>query len=257
MSRYKGQTYSVPLERGGFCHNKNIDTISPEDMVHPSRNLWLNEGGIRKRGGTAKVDTNIMFTIGDPVYSGGGGLDDLSSGTVYAHTAADTFTVYITHAATPDKFKWRRGSGSWTENVAITGAEQTLEKGFKVTFAATTGHTVDKSWVITIAAPEIVGIADHRLANGNQKIVRATSDGKLWKDNVTTIKTGLGTSKYAYFSQWGDYLIIVNGNHIPMTWNGVDASATNFANVPNDWTGTNYPKQVLLHGRGNSMRGGV
>ena len=254
MSRYRGETYSIPLEAGGFCHNKNIDTIAPEDMVHPSRNIWLNEGGIRKRGGTTPVDTNIMFTIPDPSFNGVG-LDDLSSGSVFTHTKVVSFVIQIDGTGTPDTFKWMRTGGSWTGEIAVTGSEQTLEYGFKITFAATTGHTLTDQWSITIAAPGVMGLFDHILANGNAKIVRATSDGKLWKTNAVTIKTGLGTSKYTFFEQWGDYLIITNGNHIPMHWNGVAASATNFANVPNDWTGTNYPKQIVLHGRGNSMRG--
>ena len=166
MGRYVGECFAIPLEKGGFSHNKNIDTIAPEDMVHPSRNIWLNEGGIRKRGGTTPVDVDPM-------------------------------------------------SGS----------------------------------------PEVNGLFGHRLANGNQHIVRTTADGKLWKSNIATIKTGLGLSRYPYFSQWGDDLIIANGSHIPMWWNGTDASATNFTNVPTDWTGINHPKQIVLHGRGNSMRG--
>ena len=227
MSRYRGETYSIPLEAGGFCHNKNIDTIASEDMVHPSRNIWLNEGGIRKRGGTTPVDTNVMFTIPDPTFNGSG-LDDLASGSVFTHSKAVTFVVKLHATGTPDTFKWMRTGGSWSTATEITGTEQTLEYGFKVTFAATTGHTATDQWSITIATPDVMGFFDHILANGNSAIVRATSDGKLWKDTVTTIATGLGAGKYPFFEQWGDYLIITNGNHIPMTWNGVAASASDF-----------------------------
>jgi hypothetical protein len=136
VARYIGETYSIPLEQGGFCHNKNIDTIDPFDMVHPSCNIWLNEGGIRKRGGTAPVDTESMGAVA------------------------------------------------------------------------------------------VMGIFDHRLANGNQHIIRATSDGKLWKNVTTTIKTGLVNSKYASFIQDGDILLACNGANKPMTWNGVAAAVT-------------------------------
>ena len=205
MSRYLGDTYSIPLERGGFCHNKNIDTIDPFDMVDPSCNVWLNEGGIRKRGGTVHVDTNIMFTIGDPDLTGAG-LDDLSSGSAYAHTAATVYTVELTHSGTPDKFRWQRTGEGWSAIINITGAEQTLDKGFKITFAATTGHTVGDCWAITIAAPEVMGLFDFWLANGNQKIVRVTADGKVWKTNAVTIKEGWTINKLASFVQTEDII---------------------------------------------------
>ena len=163
MSRYLGETYNIPLERGGFCHNKNIDTIDPFDMIHPSCNIWLNEGGIRKRGGTAIVDT-----------------------------------------------------------ISTSG--------------------------------QIVGLFDFWLANGNQKIVRVTSDGKIWKDNTNTIKTGWTVDKLASIIQAEDVIYICSGADLPVTWNGTDAAVTNFANVPTDWTGSNYPAQMILHGRGNSLR---
>ena len=38
--------------------------------------------------------------------------------------------------------------GAWTAGVAITGAEQTLADGQKLTFAAVDGHTVGDQWVI-------------------------------------------------------------------------------------------------------------
>ena len=186
MARYIGETWSIPLESTGFCHNKNIDTISTSDIVHPSCNVYLNEGGIRKRPGTSIVDTNIMFAIGDPVLDGSG-LDDLSSGTVYTNiTAATTFTVQITTAAATDKFKWMRTGSSWTENVSITGAEQTLEYGFKITFAATTGHTLDDSWTIDIVGSEVMGLFDFT-CGAVQKVMRATNDGQIWYDDEHTL----------------------------------------------------------------------
>jgi hypothetical protein len=136
MSRYIGETYSIPLERGGFCHNKNIDSIDPSDMVDPSCNVWLNEGGLRKRGGTAVVDT-------------------------------------------------------------IAGEK------------------------------EIVGIFDFWLANGNQSIVRATSDGKIWKTNEATIKTGWTANRLVNFVQSEDTIYACNGANTPVSWNGTDAAVTN------------------------------
>lgn len=78
----------------------------------------------------------------------GAGLNDLTWGT--GSTAADLtyYEVVIDHAGGTDSFKWRVNGGAWTEDVAITGAEQTLADGQKLTFAATTGHTAGDQWVI-------------------------------------------------------------------------------------------------------------
>ena len=57
---YSGGTFNIDCSRGGLNHNKNLDEIPPEAMVHPSRNINLHEGGRKKRGGTSKVDAADM-----------------------------------------------------------------------------------------------------------------------------------------------------------------------------------------------------
>lgn len=161
---YAGKTYSIKLGQTGFNHNKNIDAIPAYSMVDPSINVILNEGGIRKRGGTAQVDTSSMGAV------------------------------------------------------------------------------------------SVTGLFDFRLAAGTQFIVRATSDGKLWKDMSTTIKTGWTADKKVHILQSGDEVIFCNGADLPTVWDGVAGSTTNLANVPTDWTGSNYPQQMIIHGSGNSVR---
>jgi len=136
MGTYVGETYKIPLEQTGFNHNKNIDTIPPYSMVHPSRNILLNEGGVRKRGGTSRVDT------------------------------------------------------------------------------------------ATMGAVSVIGLFDFTLASGSQFVLRATSDGKLWKTVADTIKTGLGTDKKVNIMQWEDEVFFCNKYNKPTVWNGVDASTT-------------------------------
>jgi len=82
----------------------------------------------------------------------GSGLNDVTWGT--GSTAAD-LTYYevvidseLGGTAGVDTFKWRVNGGAWTEGVDITGAAQTLADGQKITFAATTGHTLGDQWVI-------------------------------------------------------------------------------------------------------------
>lgn len=222
-------------------------------MVYPSKNIWLNEGGIRKRGGTTPVDTNVMYNIPDPTFNGSG-LDDLTAGTVFAHTEGVMFVIQIDATGTPDTFKWMRTGGNWTTGVAITGSEQTLEYGFKITLAATTGHTLTDQWSVSIAAPEVSGLHEFTLINTNKFILRHTTDGKLWKNNTDTIKTGWTVDKLAQFIQYGDMVLVSNGANCPVTWNGADASTTNITTIPTDWTGSNFPSQMIIHGRGNSVR---
>jgi hypothetical protein len=69
---YKGETFQIPCSQGGFSANPNIDMAEPTDMIHPSRNINLNEFGRRKRGGTAHIsDTTYDAAIsGNPQIMG-------------------------------------------------------------------------------------------------------------------------------------------------------------------------------------------
>ncbi|MDO9535098.1 MAG: hypothetical protein Q7J85_07140 [Bacillota bacterium] len=109
------------------------------------------------------------------------------------------------------------------------------------------------STVIT-DAPRIMGIYDFLKIGGTQHIVFATSDGKIYRTPTITIKTGLGTSKYANFSMFNNVMFYCNGYNIPQTWDGSAASTSDLTTIPTDWTGTNYPSVMIRHGRGNSER---
>lgn len=65
---YKGQSYVINCGQGGLDANYNIDSIKPYNFVHPSRNIILNEGGRRKRGGTDHVNTDAV--TGTPQITG-------------------------------------------------------------------------------------------------------------------------------------------------------------------------------------------
>lgn len=85
----------------------------------------------------------------------GTGLNDATtSGTVqnqdctFTDGNSHTIDVVIDSTGTPDTFKWRLDGGSYTTGVAITGANQTITNGVRITFAATTGHTLNAQWQI-------------------------------------------------------------------------------------------------------------
>jgi hypothetical protein len=96
--------------------------------------------------------------------------------------------------------------------------------------------------------PEVRGIYDYRLINGNQFTIACTSDGKVYKDDVTTIKTGMSTTNWFDFAVYDDKLYIVDGTTIPQIWNGSDASTTSITSIPTEWTGNNYPQWIVVHG---------
>src|SRR5262249_27467784 len=75
------------------------------------------------------------------------------------------YTVVIDGTGTPDTFKWKLNSGSFTTGVAITGASQTLSNGVTVTFAATTGHALNDQWTIQVQ-PNITTARDVHTAIG-------------------------------------------------------------------------------------------
>ena len=78
----------------------------------------------------------------------GNGLNDVTWGLLFTGAASAYYEVVIDAEAAPDTFKWRVNGGAWTEDVAITGAAQTLSDSQTITFTATTGHTLNDQWVI-------------------------------------------------------------------------------------------------------------
>jgi hypothetical protein len=103
----------------------------------------------------------------------GAGLNDATWGLAYNGATSAYYEVEIQTAGTPDQFRWRKNGGSWTSNVAITGAAQTLDSLQTITFAATTGHTVLDKWVIGNLANEgcTEGTNDAQITDSTKRIL--------------------------------------------------------------------------------------
>ena len=164
ISGYRGKTYRVPCDRGGWNASPNFDLLPPTAMTE-ALNINLHRGGRETRGGVDKVNTT-----------------------------------------------------------AITGS------------------------------PRIWGITQFRLKNGNTFTVTATGDGKIQKDYATELKTGLTINRGVHMTTFKDVLYICTGNDRPQTWDGVAASTSDLTNIPTDWSGANWPKKMVVHGRGVSER---
>ncbi len=69
----------------------------------------------------------------------------------------DITKVFSTDDATgtfekiPNTFKWKKGTGSFTTGVAITGSMQTLQEGVQITFESKIGHIVGDVWTVGIS----------------------------------------------------------------------------------------------------------
>ncbi len=104
---------------------------------------------------------------------------------------------------------------------------------------------------------QLMGGIDFTLISGTQHIVTTTTEGEVWKDKDTQLNSGnlLKTGAFTTFSIVNDKLYICDGGTTPQTWDGSAGSTSDLAAVPNDWTGSNFPTQIIIHGAGSSIRG--
>lgn len=116
------------------------------------------------------------------------------------------------------------------------------------------GGTAHADAAAITAAPQILNGYDFRTKDATRSIVRFAATGALYKDNTTTIKTGLATSGRPCFETFLDELYTTDGVTTPQTWNGVAAGTSNITTPAADWSGTHQPKYCLKHGVGASQR---
>jgi hypothetical protein len=103
-------------------------------------------------------------------------------------------------------------------------------------------------------SPRIMGMTDYRLSSASSFQVFATADGSVYKNPLSTIKTGMSTSNHFSFETFdvGDVnkLVICDGATVPQIWDGAAASTSSLALLPTDWTGSNFPAQIIRHQQG-------
>lgn len=100
---------------------------------------------------------------------------------------------------------------------------------------------------------QIMGICEYNVG-GAQFIVRATANGKIWKNHTTTIHTGWTVDKYVSFTALNGNLYAANGADTIRYWNGVAASMSAITSLHADWTGSNHPSQIITITRGQAVR---
>ena len=115
------------------------------------------------------------------------------------------------------------------------------------------GGTAKVNGTAVSGAPTIMGGFDFQLAASSFQVFLG-SDGGLYSNSTTTIKTGMSTANYPSFAVFENELYVVDGDTTPQTWNGVAAGTSNITSPSGDWSGADQPFQVLVHGRGASRR---
>lgn len=132
--------------------SNSTDKNTIEQNFTDGDNYRLLESGTAQC--TISSNTTETTCINNDTFTGSG-LNDLTITGYNANTSSGeigrSYKVQIEGTGTPDTFKWSRdGGNNWKETgVAITGSSQTLEGDIAVTFAATTGHTLNNSWAFT------------------------------------------------------------------------------------------------------------
>lgn len=152
--------------------------------------FYFNNSGTNTTGlyRSSKVSgTNRLYylkSVGTVTFTGSG-LNDATSGGTYTGTSeAASYTVVVDGVGSPNTFKWKKNSGSFTTGVSMqTGVAITLSDGVTITFAAQTGHTLNDQWVFnanewsTMSGTDSFGYSDPTgnfdscVAEGNMYLV--------------------------------------------------------------------------------------
>lgn len=123
-----------------------VPTLAVQAPMWPTgTRAFISDGVTIDHGVVGAVST---AAFGPPVFSGAG-LNDLTRAGNFNGAFDNTFIVRIDGVGTPDTFRWSRDNGAtWVATgVPITGAHH-LSHGLRVTFGATTGHTLGDQWSI-------------------------------------------------------------------------------------------------------------
>ena len=104
---YSGQTYGMPLTRGGINNIQNYDQMAPFEMLPTSRNWNFTKGGRKRRGGTTRVTAEIdsgarIYGLFDYLKPGGTQYQVLATSTKIYKDATNT----IKTSWTASKYVW-------------------------------------------------------------------------------------------------------------------------------------------------------
>ncbi len=289
MGRYRGETWRVPANRGGWNANPNTDLIPAESMSE-AININLHNGGRETRGGTEEVNgtpisgaPRIMGIFQFRKKNGNTFIVTATTdGKIQKDYATDlktglatgkfsSFVVFNDHlyicneADMPQKW-----DGVSTSTYPIGGVPHPATACVGALAGAGAGNVDDgtHSYKVTFVTAE--GETDPNIKSNVVTVADKATDGQV---NLTSIPLGptsggpTVTDRKIYRTVAGDTgnwkLLTTIADNTTTTYTdntadaglGADAPTTNgTARVPTDWTGTNFPKRIVRHGRGASER---
>jgi hypothetical protein len=97
--------------------------------------------------------------------------------------------------------------------------------------------------------PRIMALYQYNI----NSLMAHTNDGKLYKDDVNTLKTGLSTLTHASMVMAMGKLYYTDGYAVPQTWDGVAGTTSDIAYPALDWA-SKPPFQFVRHGRGKDRK---
>ena len=114
------------------------------------------------------------------------------------------------------------------------------------------GGTTKVNSTAVSGGPQILGLFDFQLAASSFQMFAAT-DGKIYKNTTSAIKTGMSTTNKYNFSVFDQEVYICDGANTPQTWDGAAANTSDITTPAADWS-TTQPIQMVAHGRNASRR---
>lgn len=154
-------------------------------------------------------------SIGSAEFTGSG-LDDATSGGTDTGTTSRTYRVQIDAEGTPDTFKWSNDNGATWEasGVSIDSTAQALDDGITITFAATTGHTLNEYWDIVVTVNGTWGLhLDVSLTNTTEWSVATFNNKMIATNNQDKVLIGTDSSNFDVMGAAGG-ILIATGKYI-------------------------------------------
>lgn len=198
LSRGPNCVAALSLEKhdGGFCGSHLVNGCYFED--NDGDQIRIDSVGNKLIGNWICYEPNMVGPVW--AFSGTGQYpNDLTPSGTYTGTYTRTYMVKITTTGGADMFRYSDDWGStWSSEISITGAAQALSNGVYITFAHTTGHTLNDCWSFNAfkAQNGINWVSGSGAADGNSlqgNLVTSWGDGPLYND-VLLRNLGIGTT---------------------------------------------------------------
>ena len=123
---------------------------------------------------------NEVSITGTSGYNGVFAISNVATNTFVISKIFTADDAAGTWEKSPNTFKWKKDSGSFTAGVAITGSAQNLQEGVQVTFESNFGHTLNDQWVVNIGSAVVVNKIHYGdVFNGYIYVVVEYSNGSI------------------------------------------------------------------------------